>query len=171
MFIGLLELEPGTILFARPLRKDGIYLEEHDIVVSWCLDGYVCWSFNIAKILIILRHDFLCEDDIEQLDVVRDLFLGPPEEMSSTEPKQDPNNSNRLIGGTAFERCGQNPVNDSGRCYSLTMTHQHQRALVGPTAAIKRYEGFKDDKSESLNLEIRGKITRVNHINLDFKKI
>ena len=51
------------------------------------------------------------------------------------------------------------------------MTHQRQRALVGPTAAIKRYEGFKDDKSESLNLEIRGKITRVNHINLDFKKI
>jgi hypothetical protein len=40
-FIGLLELEPGTILFARPLREDGIYMEENDIAESWCLDGYV----------------------------------------------------------------------------------------------------------------------------------
>ena len=56
LFIGLLKLEPGTILFARPLCKDGVYLEEHDIVVSWCLDGYVCWSFHIAKIQVILRH-------------------------------------------------------------------------------------------------------------------
>ena len=88
--------------------------------------------------------------------------------MSSTEPKPDPNNPDLLIGGTAFERCGQNPVKESGRCYSLTMTHQRQRALVGPTAAIKRYESFKDDDSESINLEIRGKITRVNHIHIHF---
>ena len=88
--------------------------------------------------------------------------------MSSTEPTPDPNQPNNLIGGTAFERCGQNPVNSTGRCYSLTMTHQRPRALVGPTAAIKRYEGFKNDKSESLNLEIRGKITQVNYIDIPF---
>ena len=35
-----MELESGTILFARPLHKDGINLEENDIVESWCLDGY-----------------------------------------------------------------------------------------------------------------------------------
>jgi hypothetical protein len=40
MFLGLLELEPGTILFARPLREDGTYLEEDDIAEAWCLDGY-----------------------------------------------------------------------------------------------------------------------------------
>jgi hypothetical protein len=80
------------------------------------------------------------------------------------EPRIDPNKPDCLIGGTAFERCGQNPVNGSGRCYSLTMTHQRQRALVGPTAAIKRY----DDNSETLNLEIRGKITQVNHIKVLF---
>jgi len=39
-YIGLLELEPGTILFARPLCEDGIYLEKDDIAESWCLDGY-----------------------------------------------------------------------------------------------------------------------------------
>jgi len=100
---------------------------------------------------------------MEQLDVVRDLFLGPPEEMSSTEPRQDPDNPDCLIGGTAFERCGQNPVKGSGRCYSLTLTHQRQRALVGPTALIKRYNKDEEDNSESLNLEIRGKITQVNH--------
>lgn len=84
------------------------------------------------------------------------------------EPTPDPKNPDRLIGGTAFERCGQNPVNGSGRCYSLTMTHQRQRALVGPTAAIKRYENSKKDNSESLNLEIRGKITRVNDIDVTY---
>jgi hypothetical protein len=40
LFIGLLEIEPGAILFARPLREDGVYLEEDDVVESWCLDGY-----------------------------------------------------------------------------------------------------------------------------------
>ena len=114
----------------------------------------------------ICRNEFLSDDDLKQLDVVRDLFLGPPEEMTSTEPKPDPNNPGKLIGGTTFERCGQNPVKGSGRCYSLTMTHQRQRALVGPTAAIKRYEHIEDDDSESLNLEIRGKITRVNTISV-----
>lgn len=86
--------------------------------------------------------------------------------MSSTESRPDPNKPDHLIGETAFERCGQNPVNGSGRCYSLTMTHQRQRALVGPTAAIKQYESFKDDNLESLNLEIRGNVTRVNHITI-----
>ena len=38
-FLGLQELEPGTILFARPLREDGIYHEENDLVETWCLDG------------------------------------------------------------------------------------------------------------------------------------
>ena len=86
--------------------------------------------------------------------------------MSSTEPRLDPNQPDRLIGGTAFERCGQNSVKGSGRCYSLTMTHQRQRALVGPTAAIKRYDNMKDHSLETLNLEIREKITRVNLYNL-----
>lgn len=80
--------------------------------------------------------------------------------MSSTSPIPDPNKPGCLIGGTAFERCGQIPVKGSGRCYSLTMTHQRQRALVGPTAALKRYDN-EDDDIGSLNLEIRGKVTRV----------
>ena len=98
---------------------------------------------------------------MEQLDHVRDLFLGPAEEMSSSSPVVDPNNSGHLIGGTAFERCGQTPVKGSGRCYSLTMTHQRQRALVGPTAGLKQYELIEDDDEASLNLEIRGKVTKV----------
>jgi len=34
-------MKPRTILFARPLREDGIYSEEDDIAESWCLEGYV----------------------------------------------------------------------------------------------------------------------------------
>ena len=81
--------------------------------------------------------------------------------MSSSSPVADPNEPERLVGGTAFERCGQIPVKGSGRCYSLTMTHQRQRALVGPTAGLKRYELSGDDPVGSLNLEIRRKITKV----------
>ena len=124
----------------------------------------------VINILTFCSHDFLSDEDIEQLDVVRDLFLGPPEEMMSTEPTPDPDNPGHLIGGTAFEHCSQNPVKGSRRCYSLTMTHQCQRALVGPTAANKQYE-IEDDESESLNLEIRGKITRVNCITVFFDTI
>jgi hypothetical protein len=108
-------------------------------------------------------QDFLSDEDLTQLDTVRDLFLGLPEEMSSSSPVADPNEPDHLIGGTAFERCGQIPVKGSGRCYSLTMTHQRQRALVGPTAALKQYDLFEDDDSGSLNLEIRGKVTKVRH--------
>ena len=97
------------------------------------------------------------------LDVARDLFLGPQEDMTSFKSIPDPNEPERLIGGMAFERCGQNPVKGSGRCYSLTMTHQRQRAVIGPTSALKQYEDIEDNHDHSLNLEIRGKVTRVRH--------
>jgi len=83
--------------------------------------------------------------------------------MSSSEPIADPNEPGHLIGGTAFEQYGQNPVKGSGRCYSLTMTHQRQRAVIGPTAALKQYEIMEDEDDSSLNLEIRGKVTKVRH--------
>jgi hypothetical protein len=92
------------------------------------------------------------------------LFLGPSEDLTSKAPVPDPLNPGKLIGGTAFERCGQRAVKDSGRCYSLTMTHQRQRALAGPTSSGKIYdnsEDCEDDDEYSLNLEIRGKVTKV----------
>jgi hypothetical protein len=147
-------------LFARPLREDGEYREEDDIVESWCLNGYVVLQWLRCYLLIPFRHDFLSKDDIEHLDDVRDLFLGPAVHMTSEKPRDDPNNPGRLVGGTAFERCGQHSVKESGRCYSLTMTHQRQRALVGPTSGGKYFECLEDD-NHSLNLEIRGKVTKV----------
>jgi hypothetical protein len=101
--------------------------------------------------------------DLKLLDEGRDLFLGPPEEMSSSAPIVNPDEPGHLIGGTAFERCGQIPVKESGRCYSLSMSHQRPRAVVGPTAGGKRYEIIDDDDRSSLNLEIRGKVTKVRH--------
>lgn len=35
----LFELEPDTIIFARPLCEDGVYREEDDIVEGWYLNG------------------------------------------------------------------------------------------------------------------------------------
>ena len=160
---GLFELESGTILFARPLRKDGRYREEDDIVEAWCLNGYDKLQFHIALFFFLthFRCDFLSDDDIKHLDNVRDLFLGPAEDMTSEKPRTDPNNPGRLVGGTAFERCGQHPVKDSGRCYSLSMTHQRQRALVGPTSGGKFFGHLEDSDDHSLNLQIRSKVTKV----------
>lgn len=108
----------------------------------------------------IYRNEFFTDERLAGLDAVRDQFLGPASDMTSTAPVRDPNNPKKLLGGTAFERCGQHPVKDEGRCYSLTMTHQRQRALVGPTSSGKFYDNL-EDSDYSLNLEIRGKVLEV----------
>jgi len=108
------------------------------------------------------RNKFLSYGDLVDLEIVHDLFLGPAEESTSSAPVPDPVNPGKLIGGTAFERCGQRAVKDSGRCYSLTMTHQRQRALVGPTSSGKFYSNSEDtDEDYTLNLKIRGEVTEV----------
>jgi hypothetical protein len=114
------------------------------------------------------RNGFLAKDHLMELKNVRDLFLGPVKDLTSEAPTPDPVNPGKLIGGTAFERCGQRAVKDSGRCYSLTMTHQRQKALVGPTSSGKFYNKDKDaDDQYALNLEIRGKVTAVRKIHID----
>jgi hypothetical protein len=114
--------------------------------------------------LTLFRSDFLTRDEVYGLDDAGNLFLGPAEDMTSEKPGEDPNNPGRLVGGTAFERCGQQAVKDSSRCYSLSMTHQRQRALVGPTSGGKYIERFEDDDNpsdHSLNLKIRAEVTKV----------
>ena len=81
--------------------------------------------------------------------------------MTSEKPIVDPKNPARLIGGTKFERLGQHPVKDSSQCYSLSMTHQRQRALVGPTSGGKFVHQLEDGDENSVNLEIRSKIIKV----------
>lgn len=107
------------------------------------------------------RNEFLTHEDLVRLDIVRDLFLGEASDITSEAPFPDPNNPGKLKGGTAFERCGQRAVKESGRCYSLTMTHQRQRALVGPTSSGKFYNNLEEGDEYSLNLKIRGKVTEV----------
>lgn len=68
---------------------------------------------------------------------MRDKILGPANLMSLGPPTVDDDGS--PIGGTYFERLGQRGVKET-RCYSLTQTHQHSRALVGPTAGGKVYD-------------------------------
>lgn len=106
--------------------------------------------------MILFRHTFLAPDHLDELEEVRELFLGPAEEMTSTAP--EPDHLGCLKGGTAFERCGQQPIKRGARCYSLTVTHQRARALVGPAGGGKFYGDLED-----LNLEIRGKVTKVWH--------
>lgn len=81
--------------------------------------------------------------------------------MTSDKPLVDPNQPERLVGGTKFERCGQRAVKDSGRCYSLSMTHQRQRALVGPTSGGKDIGYLEEGDNHLVNLEIRRKVIKV----------
>ena len=108
----------------------------------------------------IYRNEYLTDEQLAGLDAARDHFLGPVSDLTSKAPIPDPDNSKRLLGGTAFERCGQRPVKDGGQCYSLMMTHQRQRALVGPTSSGKFYDNL-DNSNYSFNLEIRGKVLEV----------
>ena len=117
------------------------------------------------------------------LDVVHDLFLGSAEEMSSSAPVLDPNNPGKLIGGTAFEQCGQQPIKGSGRCYSLTVTHQRAQGLVGPAGSGKSFgnvelsDSTNDEDTHNaevspedyrLNLAIRKQVTKVCHYQLSY---
>src|SRR6266567_8221447 len=77
---GLFELESGAILFARPLRKDGNYREEDDIVESWCLNGCVdlplphCLFFFFLTFFLLV---FFSVYDIKNLVYIQDLFFCP----------------------------------------------------------------------------------------------
>jgi hypothetical protein len=133
----------------------------------------VQYSSVNARILIMdYRDEFLSYEDLVELGIVRDLFLGPAKDMTSEAPVPNPLNPRKLTGGTAFERCGQRAVKETGRCYSLTMTHQRQRALVGPTSSGKFYNTSEDANDEySLNLEIREKVTEVRKTEIDFPTV
>jgi len=144
-------VKTAYIMRKMTLSRAGVWMGES--ARSPCFNKFQCF----------FRHDFLTPEDLEKLDTVRDIFLGPAEDMTSSGPIPDPDNPGRLKGGTAFERCGQRPVKDSSRCYSLTMTHQRARGLVGPTGAGKFYSELDDADDYSLNLEIRGKVTKVCH--------
>ena len=94
------------------------------------------------------------------LDVICDLFLGPAKDMTSEAPVPDPDNPDHLIGGTAFEQCGQRPIKGSSCCYSLTVTHQCAQGLIGPTGAGKFYgemeltdEAEDTDNADDMNVK------------------
>lgn len=73
---------------------------------------------------------------IEELERVRDNILGSPEDMTLEKPTA--NSEGILVGGSHFERLGQDGVKNT-RCVSLTMSHQHAKNRVGPTAGSKMY--------------------------------
>ena len=69
----------------------------------------------------IYRNEYLIDEHLAGLDAARDRFLRPANDMTSKPPIPDPDNSKRLLGGTAFERCGQRPVKDGLQPNSTSM--------------------------------------------------
>ena len=63
------------------------------------------------------------------------MTLDPPQKVNG-----------ELVGGIYFERLGQEGVKGT-RCYSMTLSHQSQRGIVGPTAGGKVYDrGMTDNE-------------------------
>lgn len=89
---------------------------------------------------------------MKELVQARDTILGQPEEMTPDRPQKV---DGELKGGIYFERLGQEGVKDT-RCYSLSLTHQSPRGIVGPTAGGKVY-----DRGMTENEEIRKKTVKV----------
>ena len=104
--------------------------------------------------MIIFHSQIVYPDDIDKLSAARDKMLGPESEMTLEKPIIENGN---LVGGTYFERLGQVGVKNT-RCYSLSITHQHPRGVVGPTAAGKVYEGSLSDHGK-----IRKEIVSVSY--------
>ena len=96
-------------------------------------------------------------ENISSLTETRDALLGPQEFMTSSKPI---NVNGELCGGTHFERLGPIGIKNS-RCFSLTLTHQHPRGVVGPNAGGKVYNGELNEHGI-----IRKRIISVSKINM-----
>lgn len=71
-------------------------------------------------------------------------MLGTEEFAQSVGPMS--HNGKTFFMPTKFENLGPKSIKES-RCYSTSMTHQHPRALVGPTAGVKVFgEGMQENE-------------------------
>jgi hypothetical protein len=86
---------------------------------------------------------------------LREDFMGPKEAMTN-HPGMTNNGGKSHFAPTYFETLGQNSVK-ANRCYSASMTHQHPRSLVGPTAGGKVYE----DGEMHENITLRKRVLEV----------
>jgi hypothetical protein len=95
--------------------------------------------------------------DSELIDDILELqteVLGP-EDFVADRMSNDKGKSS--FAPTYFETLGQTSIKSS-RCYSVSMTHQRPRGLVGPTAGGKVY---KEDELLTKNIQLRKRIVEV----------
>lgn len=90
---------------------------------------------------------------VEEMLELREDVLGSEDFIA--DPMSNDNGKTQFAP-TYFETLGQNSIKSS-RCYSLTMTHQRPRGIVGPTAGGKVYE----DEGLMENIELRKRIIEV----------
>ena len=92
----------------------------------------------------MFSYEMFSQDLVNKLLQLREDVLGPEHFALRANPMS--HDGKFFFQPTLFETLGANSVKKS-RCYSTSMTHQHPRALVGPTAGVKVYsEGMKDNE-------------------------
>ena len=94
---------------------------------------------------------------IEALIALHEDVLGPED----FDPELMTHDKKTYFSPTCFETLGQNSIKSS-RCYSITMTHQHPRGLVGPTAGGKVYDEEEEkNKRFAENVQLRQRTIEV----------
>ena len=99
-----------------------------------------------------LRYQILGDELISELLKLREDLLGSEEFTNKTEDISR-NGGKTCFPPTYFETLGQKNIKNS-RCYSTTMTHQHPRSLVGPTAGGKVYNSGEMKENEKLRKRV-----------------
>ncbi|KAG5337039.1 hypothetical protein C0989_011043 [Termitomyces sp. Mn162] len=124
--LGLFELKPGDLIFARDLHgpKDsqGSIDPENDVLMA----------MNLSL------ESFLSPEEMDNLQAAQMAILGPRELRSSNAPI---NNGDDYEGGLAFERDPTVKGINGSRCYSAGPTHQRPRNMTSPTASGKVPDG------------------------------
>ena len=98
------------------------------------------------------RYKLFGDELVSSLIDLREDFLGS-EQFAEEAADISVNNKKTFFPPTYFETLGQKNIKTS-RCYSTTMTHQHPRSLVGPTAGGKVYNNGDMQENEKLRKRV-----------------
>lgn len=104
----------------------------------------------------MFRYEMFSQTLIKDLLELREDMLGSEEFAAKVERMT--HNGTTDFTPTLFETLRPTSVKNS-RCYSTSMTHQHPRALVGPTTGVKVY-----GESMKANEKLRKRVVEVSCI-------
>lgn len=143
---GFFELKDDEIMFIRAsiAPSNG----EKDVALAWKTGRYGLYSIVANNTFIFESCSRLVTADMEEaITKIRDLCIGPLEEVSRDKPQES---RGHYTGGIAFERNERaQPVKEGTRCYTIG------NSAEGPTQIMAPNKGAKVVTSNDESLEMR----------------